>query len=197
MATPLKGEDSAVEAVPQYLAVACVLRPHGRKGEVAAEVLTDFPERFGHPQEMYLESTDSLPRPAFLENAWTHKGRIILKFSGIDSIEQAGRLRGIHVLIRGESRVPLPPHRYYVWQLKGCRVVRDRGDGLTPEIEIGRVTDVEGGSGGVDLLRVALHGSNSGEALIPLVQSICKRIDIKAKLISIDAPEDLLELNQP
>jgi 16S rRNA processing protein RimM len=181
---------------PEYLAVACIVKPHGRKGEVVAEVLTDFPERFDKSQqEVYLELPASAPRPAVLESARMHKGRVIVKFTGVDSIDQASRLRGAHVLIRRDERMLVSAHRYYVWELKGCRVVRERDAGLNTQSEIGIVTDVETGSGGVDLLHVALSGGSQGEVLVPFVQSICTRIDIEAKVISIDPPEELLELN--
>ena len=63
-------------------------------------------------------------------------------------------------------------------------------------IEVGTVVDVESRPGGVDLLHVAIPGRQGGELLIPLAQSICKRIDVDAKTILIDPPEDLLELNR-
>jgi 16S rRNA processing protein RimM len=178
----------------EFLAVARVVRPHGRKGEVLAEILTDFPERFQKSRAVFLEKSAFRPEPALVEKASIHKGRFILKFAGIDSIEQASSLRGLHVLIPGEQRAPLPPHRYYLWELQGCRVVRQRSGGLAP-VEIGIVTEVETGTRGVDLLHVALLGARQKEALIPLVQSICKTIDVEAKFITIDPPEDLLELN--
>ena len=190
-----------MKELAEFLAVARVVRPRGRQGEVVAEILTDFPERFDPErsnrwQGIYLERPDKRPEPVHLEKAWSHKGRIILKFSGINSIEEASFLRGFHVLIRREERMLLPAHRYYVWELKGCRVVRERGDGSASPVEIGTVTDVETGFGGVDLLHVSLSSAGHREVLVPLAQSICKRIDVEAKVISIDPPEELLELNQ-
>jgi ribosomal 30S subunit maturation factor RimM len=100
----------------------------------------------------------------------------------------------------------LPAHQYYVWELEGCRVVRDL-DGVT--MEIGIVTEVEP-TEGVPLLHVAPIRAQakeigdldakeearlSNELLIPLAQTICGRIDIGAKIIVIHPPEDLLELN--
>jgi len=98
----------AQNAVGQFLAIARILRPQGRKGEVAAEILTDFPARFQQLPSVFLEVSGQAPQPVGLERAWPHKGRIILKFSGIDSIESAARLRGRQVLIPWEQRTPLP-----------------------------------------------------------------------------------------
>lgn len=176
----------------RFLAIAQIARPQGRRGEVSAEILTDFPARFQELGAAYIEDAGGAPRLVTVERAWPHKGRIILKFSGVDSIDAAERLRGLHVFIRGEDRVALPEHHYYVWELEGCRVVRE-SEGLTQDL--GVVTEVER-NGGVDLLRVASIGNRSRELLIPLAQDICKRIDIAAKAIFVDPPEDLLELNK-
>jgi 16S rRNA processing protein RimM len=113
---------------------------------------------------------------------------VILKLSGIDSIEGACRLRGLHLLIPWEERTALPPHHYYLWELRGCRVVWERQGK-----EIGTVTDVEP-TGGVALLHVARR-EGKDEVLIPLAQDICTRLDPAGKIIVIDPPEDLLELN--
>ena len=175
-------------ATGQFLAIARIVRPQGRKGEVAAEILTDFPARFEKLQSAFLEASGEAPRPVTVEGVWPHKGRMILKFAGIDSLEGAARLRGLHVLIPLEQRVPLPPHHYYLWELRGCRVVWERR-----AREIGTVADVEP-TGGVPVLHVA-RGEGEDEILIPLAQEICTRIDPEAKTIVIDPPEDLLELN--
>lgn len=184
---------TAPEALPQkeadrFLAVARIVRPQGRRGEVVAEILTDFPQRFAELRRAYLENPASQPQPVRVESVWPHKGRVVLKFSGVDSIDQANRLRGVHVLIPREERMPLPAHQYYVWELEGCRVIAQR-QGVPSEV--GTVTEVEP-TGGVDLLHVA---TPRGEVLIPLAQDICRQIDTVAKTIVIDPPEDLLDLN--
>lgn len=174
----------------QFLAVARIVKPQGRRGEVAAEILTDFPERFENLRSAYLEKPGGQPEAVALENAWPHKGRIVLKLLGIDSIDGASGLRGRHVFIRREDRIPLPDHHYYVWELEGCRVLR-RPDSR----EIGIVTGIEP-SPGTPLLHVKRTDGRKGESLIPLAQEICNRIDTKARTIWIEPPEDLLELNE-
>ncbi len=172
----------------QYLAIARIIRPQGRKGEVAAEILTDFPERFEKLQSAYLEAPGLSPQPVGIERVWPHKGRVILKFSGIDSIESASRLRGLHLLIGWEQRIPLPACNYYLFELLDCRVIWPRQGR-----EIGKVTEVEP-TGGTPLLHVA-RVDGEGEVLIPLAQEICTKIDPAERIILIDPPEDLLELN--
>jgi 16S rRNA processing protein RimM len=179
---------SSSNAAERFLAIARIVRPQGRRGEVAAEILTDFPSRFSGVTRVYLEAPGQVPGPIALENAWPHKGRIILKLAGIDSIDQASRLRGLHVLIPSDEKTALPPHHYYHGDLQGCRVVVESEGGKT---EVGRVTEIEP-TGGTDLLHVA---TPRGEILIPLAQEICRRIDCSAKEIVIDPPADLLDLN--
>lgn len=175
----------------QFLAVARVLKPQGRRGEVVADILTDFPERFENLTRAFLENKNGGPRAVEIENTWPHKGRIVLKFSGVDSIDQADSLRGLHVFIRREDRVALPEHHFYVWELEGCRVMRELAGSAR---EVGVVTGIER-TGGVDLLRVGRAGRGSGELLIPLTLDICTRIDTAEKTIVIEPPDDLLELN--
>ena len=167
----------AENAAGRFLTIARILRPQGRKGEVAAEILTDFPARFQELRSVFQ-----------VENGWPHKGRIILKFSGIDSIDSASSLRGLQVFVPWEQRAPLPPHHYYLCELHGCRVVWERRGQ-----EIGTVTEVES-TGGVDVLHVKRPDGKS-EVLIPLAQEICTRIDLAAQTIVVDPPEELLDLN--
>ena len=182
------GAALAQNTAGQFLAIARILRPQGRKGEVAAEILTDFPARFQHLESAFLDVPGPAPKPVTVEHGWLHKGRIILKFSGVDSIEAAARLRGLQVLVPWEQRVPLPPHSYYRCELHGCRVIWERQGR-----EIGTVEEVEP-TGGVDVLHVR-RGNGKSEVLIPLAQEICTRIDPAARTIVIDPPEDLLDLN--
>ncbi len=179
---------TAGEEWQQYVAIARIVRPQGRRGEVAAEVLTDFSARFASLRQAFLEQPGKPPDSVQVEDAWPHLGRIILKLEGVDSIEAANRLRHRHLLIRREERVYLPPHRYYVSDLVGCRVVTHSD--LT--YEVGMVTAVEP-TGGVDLLHV--RRSDGREALIPLAEAICTRIDPENKLIVVAPPEELLDLN--
>ena len=177
------------EGVPErFLAVARVLRPQGRRGEVLAEPLTDSSSRFQEVRQVFLENPGKAPHPIKVENVWPHKGRVVIKFSGIDSIDSASGLKGRHVLILAEERMPLPPNHYYLSELQGCRVVTERGG---RQVEVGTVTDIQP-TGGVDVLRVA---TSRGEVLIPLAQAICTKIDTEARTIFIDPPEDLLDLN--
>lgn len=172
-----------------FIAIARVLRPQGRKGEVLAEILTDFPSRFERLQRAFLEDPGHKPREATVEHAWLHKGKVVLKFADAGSIDDAESLRGRLVLVPEQEKVALSAHQYYLSDLMGCQVVAESGSTRTP---LGIVTEVER-TGGADLLHVA---DESREVLIPFVRAICKVIDPESRLIVIDPPEDLLDLNR-
>ncbi|HET7213842.1 MAG TPA: ribosome maturation factor RimM [Terriglobia bacterium] len=172
-----------------FIAIARIVRPQGRKGEVLAEILTDFPSRFEGLQRVFLEVPGHEPRAATLEHARLHKGKIVLKFASAGSIDDAEALRGRLVLVPDEEKVALAAGQYYLWQLEGCQVVVETAGTRTP---LGIVTEVER-TEGADLLHVA---DGSREVLIPFVRAICKVIDPESRLIVIDPPEDLLDLNR-
>lgn len=177
-------------ATTGFLAVACVLRPQGRRGEVLALSLSDFPARFENLRHAYLDQPPGAPVPVTVEDAWWHKGKVVLKLAGVDSISAAESLKGRYILIPQEEKIPLAAGQYYLWELEGCRVVVEEAAG---ERTLGTVTGIER-TGGADLLHVS---DGSREVLIPLATAICKRIDPAGKLIVVDPPEDLLDLNAP
>ena len=174
---------------PGFIAIARVVRPQGRKGEVLAEILTDFPTRFRDLQRVFIDAPDSDPGAVAVEDTWLHKGKVVLKLGGIESIDDADALRGRLVLVPAEERVALADGQYYVWELVGCRVMVETGETSKP---LGIVTEVER-TAGADLLHVA-YGAR--DILIPFAKSICKLIDPGSGLIVIEPPEDLLDLNR-
>jgi 16S rRNA processing protein RimM len=180
------------EAEDAWLAIARILRPRGRSGEVIAEVLTDFPERFVNLKRAFLENEGTGPQPVEIVETWWHEARLILRLAGVGSISQAESLRGRLLLIPRRERVALAENRYYLWELIGCEVFcRGR------KAPLGKVADIEA-TGGVELLRVQTDApgrAETGELLIPFAQEICPEIDVSARRIVIDPPEGLLDLN--
>ena len=188
---PRRGTGAAVAngEMQGYIAIAHIVRPQGRKGEVLAEILTDFPSRFKDLRRAFLDGPGCSPRAVTVEDAWLHKRKVVLKFAGTDSINDAETLRGRYVLVPEEEKVLLSSHQYYLWELMGCQVVVESGGTRKP---LGTVTEIER-TGGADLLHVS---DNSRDVLVPFAQAICKVIDPGAKLIVIEPPEDLLDLNR-
>lgn len=179
-----------------FITVARIVRPQGRRGEVLAELATDYPERFHSLQNVIIGEVDSRAgsvlkrdsqtRRFSLERSWLHKGKVVLKFAGIDSIDQANTLRGFLVMVPYDERAALPAGSYYIHDLQGCRVSGRTGR------EIGTVIEVEP-TAGAPILHV--QNAHHEEILIPLAETICPVIDTEAKLIVIEPPGDLLELN--
>jgi len=168
---------------PEPVTVARIVKVQGRRGEVAAEILTDFPERFQPGQELLLAEGPAF-RTLCLESSWFHKGRVVLKFAGVDSISQAKTLLGRALLIPRTERKALPPGSVYLSDLLGCNVFEG-------ETNLGRVEAVEQ-TGGLILLRTHVP---QGEILIPFAAEICREIDVEQKRIQVTLPQGLKDLN--
>jgi len=167
-----------------YVAVGLVRKTQGRRGEVAAEVLTDFPDRFRAGEELWL-SNGAAWQKRLLEGSWFHKGRVILKFRGCDSITAAEALAGFWIEIPRAERRPLPPGIVYLSDLIGC-VVRENGQ------TVGTVEAIEE-TGATPLLNVR---TAEGELLIPFAAEICQTVDVEKQEIQVRLPEGLQELNR-
>ncbi|HEY8716729.1 MAG TPA: hypothetical protein VIM00_15195, partial [Candidatus Acidoferrum sp.] len=125
---------------PRWIVVARVLRPRGNKGEVAVELLTDFPERLTKLQEVFLGRASGKlspqdaylgafgvpePQPIGVESCWlsqNHRGQGVFHFAGVRSINDAEKYRGLEVLLPFAQRVTLPAGQYFVADLLGCAV---------------------------------------------------------------------------
>lgn len=167
------------------IVVARVARTRGLRGEVVADLLTDFPERFDGLDSVIGIAPDGSRRSLQIEEHWFHQHRIILKFTSYDSIDEARELAGYQLAVPVSERVQLPADHFYEWELAGCRVENIDGTliGLAREVMH---------TGGVEILVVA--GETGREMLIPMARDICLEIDVARKVIRVDPPEGLLEL---
>ena len=166
--------------------VAHAVKTRGLKGEIVAELLTDFPERFADLSQLVVVARDGKRSVVQLESYWFHQDRVILKLTGYDTIEAANPFIGCDFAIPESSRVPLPEGQFYDWELEDCVVETMTGE------QIGRVRDVLRVGGGVEMLVV--ENAQEHEHLIPMVQTIVLDIDKVRKRILIDPPQGLLEL---
>jgi 16S rRNA processing protein RimM len=176
--------------------VARILRPQGRRGEVAAEILTDFPERLLKLTSAELWRAASGGHSVAIRGCWISEargGQAIFHFEGSDSISDAEKLVGCEVRIPLSQRAPLTDSSHYVDDLVGCAVFERGGaaDGAASAV-IGEVRDVQF-TGGAPILVVDDHGH---ELLIPFAQEICVRVDVAARRIEVVLPEGLRELNR-
>ena len=168
----------------QKVSVARIIKTQGNRGEVAADLLTDFPERFQYLNEVTLEKEAHPFLILRLDSYWFHKQRVILKFQGTDSITSAERLIGYEVSVPFSELMPPLPGTYYQHDLVGC--VLEGKDGLV----YGTVAEVLGGPGNY-LLRVT---RDCGDFLVPFAESYFLKIDIDSRLLVCDLPEGLEEL---
>jgi 16S rRNA processing protein RimM len=192
----------------EWVLIARILRPRGNKGEVLAELFTDFPARLSSLSNIYLRGAQGEPAAVALQNFWVDRNRPgsgIFHFAGCISIDDAEKLRGQDVLLPIAERVELPAGKYFVSDLIGCTVFESPESETklsSPACEmenaprvLGTVQDVffpGEGTAGTPLLQVQ---TSSGELLIPLAEDICRSIDVAARRIDVTLPEGLSELN--
>ena len=177
---PEDGLDSA-----ELVIVARVAKPRGVRGEVAADLLTDFPERFDGLEELIAVFPGGRRARLALEGRWLHGGRVVLKFRGYDSPEESAALAGCELAVPESEAVELGDGEFYDWQLEGCRAETVGGR------DLGTVREVLHTGGEAPVL--VIRDETERENLVPLAESICVEIDIGAKLIRVDPPEGLLE----
>lgn len=177
--------NSTAAADESLVVIAHATRTRGLKGEVVADLLTDFPDRFQGLTRLFAVAPEGEPWAIQLENHWFQKDRVVLKFVGYDTVEAARALVGHDFAVPESESVRLADDEYYDWELEGCKVETIAGQ------QVGTVTGVMR-TGGVHLLVVV--NEQQKDSLIPLVNSIVIKLDMKKELIVIDPPEGLLEL---
>ncbi len=156
-----------------YLVIARIVSPQGNRGEVKAEMITDFPERFASTSVVYLGPEH---RRHEVEGYRFQEDAVILKLRGVDSIDQAERLRGQLVEVPEEEAVKLPPDHYFWHQILGLQVVTVDGE------QLGKVDDIlETGSNDV----YVVHGPR-GELLIPAIKQVVKEINLAKGTITVE-----------
>ncbi len=187
-ASPASGEEDSRQ--PEgFLTVAHIIKPRGLRGEVSAHLLTDFPENLLEQTTVFLwdGTNTSEPREVKVERSWLHGQRLILKFAGCDSIDDAENYAALDVLLPRSQAASLPKGMHYFHELEGCRVV-NAADGS----DLGTVERVDGTPGN---FRLAVRTPQGKELLIPFAEEICHTIDTKAKRIEVKLPDGLLNLN--
>ena len=198
---------SSMDFSSQWVVLAHILRPQGRKGEVLADLFTDFPGRFVQHPRVWLAprgfaelSTDSgLAQPAEVASHWLpvgrNAGRIVLHFAGVDSIEQAEKLSGKEIVIPRAERMPLDAGAAYVSDLLGCTLYdHDQPLGVVEDVQFPTSPD------GTRRLEeaaplLAILSADGDEILVPFVNAYLLEVDVTAKKIRMALPEGLRELN--
>ena len=170
----------------EFVTIARVMKTQGRRGEVAVEMFSDFPERFEDRRRVFALDPKDQRRELLIEDFWPHKDYMVLKFAGVDSISDAETLLKCEIQIPATERAKLD-EGWYVSDLVGCTVF----DGHR---KVGEVAEVEFGAGEAPLLIVR---QGTTEHMIPLSEPYTKRVDTAGKKIELLLPEGMLEINSP
>ncbi len=172
----------------EFVALARVVKTQGRHGEVAAEVHSDVPDRFVQGMKLLaLGKAGDVRREVEVEDLWPHKGLLVLKFSGVETISDAEELIGSELQVPRTERAELGQGWNYLSDLAGCTVF-DHGR------EIGRIEDVQFGAGEAPLLNVSGNGKKFD---IPFAEAYLEGLDLALKQVRMNLPEGMLEINAP
>jgi 16S rRNA processing protein RimM len=178
----------SAEPNDEFITLARVVKTQGRHGEVAVEVHSDVPDRFTESMKLQALDRSEARRELQVENLWPHKGLLVLKFRGIDSISDAEALIGSELQVARVERAALERGWTYVSDLAGCTVV-DNGQ------ELGTIEDVQFGAGEAPLLIVA--GKTGKRFDVPFAEAYLEAVDTTRKQVRMKLPEGLLEINAP
>jgi 16S rRNA processing protein RimM len=195
---------------PRWVLLARILRARGNKGEVAAKVLTDFPERLTKLKEVFVGQAGGRdePRRVAVKTCWlsqNHRGQAVFHFEGVNSITEAERFRGLEILLPFEQRVSLPAGKYFVSDLIGCSVFESHVSasvvasspcslGEAPSL-LGTVSDVQIPGDEIPGTPLLVVDTARGELLVPLAEDICTRIALAERRIDVTLPDGLRNLN--
>ena len=178
-----------MDSEPDFITLARIVKTQGRHGEIAAEIHTDVPDRFEPGMKLFAlgKNKDDARRELEIENLWPHKGLLVLKFVGVDSMNDAEALIGSELQVQRKDRAELERGWTYVSDLIGCTVF-DHGR------EIGHLADVQFGAGEAPLLIVAHEGKKFD---VPFAEAYLEGVDIKRHEVRMNLPEGMLDINAP
>ena len=156
-----------------------IVNTHGLRGEVKALAYVDSPDFFNTVKTLYLENGRTLQ----LKSWRVSKGAVLLKFAGVDTVEDAEKLKGTEISVKKTDLPPLPEGRFYIADILGMQVVTDEGR------ELGKVVDVfKTGSNDVYTVR-----GEDGEFLIPVIDEVVLSTSLAEKRIIIKPLKGLLD----
>jgi 16S rRNA processing protein RimM len=182
---------AAPDASGEWITLAVVIKTQGRRGEVAAELHTDVPDRFRPEMKLWALTKDGQRREVTVEDLWPHKSFLVLKFQGIETMNDAELLIGAELQLPIAERAELEPGWTYLSDLIGCTVF----DG---QREIGKIEDVQFGAGEAPLLVVRDKEKQVKLPYeIPFAEAFLEKLDLEKKQVRMKLPEGLLEVNDP
>lgn len=180
------------------LVVGRIVKSHGIRGEVVVDIRTDSPsERFASGSVLATRTRkskgSSVPSSLNVEAARNHSGRLLVRFDGVSSRDEADALRGVELLVDSESLDPLADDdEFYDHELEGL-LVRIDSDDADPIGQVGEVLHTAAGE--VLSISTRPEGPYAGrEVLVPFIEQFVPTIDIQAGTVVITPPEGLLDI---
>jgi len=188
--------------VSSWVVLARLIRPQGRKGELLADLLTDFPDRLAGRKGLFLISPGSIDETAAraveITSSWLptgkNKGRVVLRFEGMDTIAAAEAVAGLDLVVSDDHRMPLDEDAVYISDLAGCTLFNEA-------VEVGEITGVQfpfspDGARLQNAAALLLVESSAGEVLVPFVKAFVKTVDLPARRLVMSLPAGLVEVNR-
>jgi 16S rRNA processing protein RimM len=178
------------ETSAEFITLARVVKTQGRRGEVAGEIYSNVPGRFSAGMKLLAlpREPNARRRELEVEDIWPHKGLVVLKFAGVDSISEAETLVGCELQVPSSQRSELKAGWNYVSDLVGCSLL-DQGR------DIGRIEDVQFGAGEAPLLIV--RDAKARLLEVPFAEAYLESVAVERKQVRMKLPEGLLEVNAP
>lgn len=173
----------ASDGPDSWVAVGRVLKVHGLQGEVAVEVLTDFPDRFAPGKSLQLRTDGGEAREVRIAAARPHKGRLLVRFEGVDGPEAAETLKDQDLCVLPGDLPARPAGYFFHWELRGFAVV-DRSDA-----PLGTVVDLVDAAG----LPLLVVRTPSGDREVPFRAPLVVSADRDARRLVLDPPPGLLD----
>ena len=119
-----------------------------------------------------------------VESYRTHKNNLLVKFEGIDTVEEAEKFKNLQIKIDSENIEELEENEFYFHEIIGCEVFDEKGQSLGEVVEI-----LTPGANDVWVIK----SQNGKEILIPYIEDVVKKIDIENKRIDIEVMEGLID----
>jgi 16S rRNA processing protein RimM len=153
-----------------WIEAGVIVRAHGVRGEVVADVLQDLAEVFAQGLEVRLTDGEGAESRHQVRRARRHQDRLILELSGVDTCERAEDLRACTVWLSRDSIAPLEGKRWFVQDLLGVEVFTEEGELL------GRLTEVMH----MPANDVYVVRGKGGEILLPAIDEVIREVDLDA-----------------
>ena len=167
------------------LKVGKIVNTHSLKGEVKVISSTDFEEeRFKKGSKLLITRGNQLIREVVVQSYRNHKNFLLVKFEGIDSVEEAEKLKNLQIKIDSDEVGELEENEFYFHQIIGCEVFDENDKNLGEIIDI-----LTPGANDVWVIK----GENGKEILIPYIEDVVKKIDITSKKVNIEVMEGLID----